>query len=305
MARMKFKNAWNYDSAARQVDTGDFDFILDPETDVGKAFYDVVLQAVTIGMVDFIEIFAQENNLLTQEQADALYELAGAVAAHVLEEDPHSQYLTSDEISSILEDYVTSTGLGTTLSDYVTSSALGTLLEDYSTTAEADALYEPIGEAASAVGGHEGAEDPHSQYMTSDEVDTVVGEAIGAAAFVRDDTTITTASLADEAIEAGDIELAAGYRLLGFECDRACRVRLYITDAARIADEERAIGRDVDIATDHGLVFEYVAEAAADVDLSPLVDGFCPTGIDVFYSVQNLSGSTSVVEVVLDWIRTE
>lgn len=127
----------------------------------------------------------------------------------------------------------------------------------------------------------------------------------GAATWTRTSSTITTLSLingeTDEFVEA----FAPGYRLLTLEVDRACRVRLYKSSAARAADASRPIGTDVDIATDHGLVFEYVADAAIAVMLSPLVDGYCPAGVDVYYSIQNRSGATSTVEVTFDWLRTE
>jgi hypothetical protein len=256
MARMKFRNGWNYDSATRQVDTGDFDFILDTSTDVGAAFALVVDAAIDAGLEDFSENFIAENDLLTQATADTLYELIGAVVAHAAEVDPHTQYTTSAEVDA-------------------------------------------------AVVAHEAEVDPHTQYTTDAEVATAISAALGSAAFVRDTETITTASLADDAEGTGTVTLAAGYRLLGIEVDRACRVRLYTTSTARTNDAARAVGTDVDTATDHGLVFEYVAAAAIDVDLSPLVDGMCPTGTTVYWAIQNLSGGTSTVEVIFDWIRTE
>lgn len=338
MARMRFKNAWNYDSAARQVDTGDFDFILDQGTDVGKAFFDVVAEAINLGMADYIDIFQAENDLLTTAEADTLYELIGAVAAHVAELDPHSQYATADELAAAIS---------------------GIDLSAYYTKIEADALFELIGAAAAAIAAHEAALDPHPQYLTQTEADALydgsgsVGAHAGAAdphtgyqlesekgaangyapldassdlplthlpehahedagtggaisVFpTRTTATITTASLANNAVENNTVTLAAGYRLLGFDADRACRVRLYTTSTARTADADRPIGVDPDINTDHGLIFEYVATAATDVNLSPLVDGMCPTGTTVYYSIENRSGGTSTVEVVLDWIRTE
>lgn len=279
MARPRIKNAWNFDSAARQVDTGDFDFILDEDTDVGYAFAQVVDAAIEAGLAGFTENFIAENDLLTSAQADLLYELVGAVLAHVGELDPHTQYATE--------------------------AALSATLANYSTTAQADLLYEAIGAAAAAIAAHNAVLDPHPQYTTDAEVSSAISSALGAAAFARDAEVITTASLADQAVEDGTVALAAGYRLLGFECDRACRVRLYTTSTARTNDAARLVGVDVDIATDHGLVFEFVAEAAVDVNLSPLVDGICPTGTTVYYAIQNLSGSAAAVEVTLDWIRTE
>lgn len=153
------------------------------------------------------------------------------------------------------------------------------------------------------------ADDDHPQYSQTthnhDADYSDIAHTHTLAYGARTTATITTASLAVNATEDSTVTLAAGYRLLGFDSDRACRVRLYTTSAARTADAARAIGTDVDIATDHGLVFEYVATAAADVDLSPLVDGMCPTGTTVYYAIENRSGGTSAVQIILDYIRTE
>jgi hypothetical protein len=127
--------------------------------------------------------------------------------------------------------------------------------------------------------------------------------ATGPSFFTRDTSVITTASLADLANEDGSAAFAAGYRLHTVETDRACRVRLYTTSAKRTADAARGIG--VDPTGDHGLMFEFVATGAVTYDLSPLVDGYCPTGTSVYYAIQNRSGGTSTVEVTLGWIRTE
>jgi len=107
MARMKFKNAWNYDSATRQVDTGDFDFILDTETDVGLAFSLVVDAAITAGLADFTANFINDNDLLSQADADTLYELIGTMVAHLAAGDPHAQYTTAAELTTALNSYLT------------------------------------------------------------------------------------------------------------------------------------------------------------------------------------------------------
>jgi hypothetical protein len=120
----------------------------------------------------------------------------------------------------------------------------------------------------------------------------------------RTTATITTASLADDATENSTVALAAGYRLLQITTDRACRVRLYTTSAKRTADAARLVG--VDPTGDHGLLFEFVATGAVtDYDLTPTVDGFCPTGTSAYYAIQNNHGSTSTVAVTFDYVRTE
>jgi hypothetical protein len=121
---------------------------------------------------------------------------------------------------------------------------------------------------------------------------------------VRTTRTITTASLADDATENSTAVFAAGYRLLQITTDRACRVRLYTTSAKRTADAARVVGTDP--TGDHGLVFEFVATGAVtDYDLTPTVDGSCPTGTDVYYAIENNHGSASTVAVTLSYLRTE
>jgi hypothetical protein len=120
----------------------------------------------------------------------------------------------------------------------------------------------------------------------------------------RTNTVITTASLAVNATENNTVTLAGGYRLLRATTDRACRVRLYTTAAKRTADAARVVG--VDPTGDHGLLFEFVPTAAVtDYDLTPTVDGWCPTGVAAFYAIENRSAGTSTVAVTLTWLRTE
>lgn len=338
MARPRIKNAWNFDSAARQVDTGDFDFILDTDTDVGYAFAQVVAAAIDAGLEDFSENFIAENDLLTQTQADALYELVGAVLAHVAEVDPHSQYATAAELAAAiagidLSAYYTKIeadalfeAIGAAAAAISAHNAAGDPHPQYLTQAEADALYDGSG----SVGAHVAASDPHTGYQKESEKDAANGyagltastklalaqlpahthESSGEGGTIaifptRATATKTTASLAVGATETGTITLAAGYRLMRFEADRACRVRIYKSSAARTADANRPIGADVNINTDHGLVFEFIATGAIDAMLAPLVDGFCPTGTDVYYSIENRSGGTSTVSIELDWLRSE
>ena len=380
MVRMRFKNAYNYDSAARQVDTGDFDYILDETTDIGYAFAQVVDAAIAAGLEDFSENFIAENDLLTEAQADALYELVGAVLAHVAELDPHTQYVQASELSGLLGDYSTTLeadalyeAIGAAASAVAAHEAASDPHTQYLTETEADALYEPVGgggggavatheaasdphsqyltaaegdaaydainaassavtaheaasdphagylteteadaaydainAASSAVTAHEAASDPHTQYLTETEADALYEPVGGGGGGFPTRTTAskTTASLAANAEEVGTLALAAGFRLYTLTVDRACRIRLYTTSAKRTADEDRNIGT-VPVG-DHGLIFEYVATGAfTDLDLSPVVDGFCPSGTDVYYAIENRTTGTSTVAVTFGYLRSE
>jgi len=148
----------------------------------------------------------------------------------------------------------------------------------------------------------------HPQYLTEAEADalySLLGHTHGA--WTRTSKSIIVIGVADLDTATGSEPFETGYRLLNISTDRACRVRLYTTAAKRTADLARPIGTDVDISTDHGLVFEYVSTGAiTDYDLSPLVDGYNPAGgTSVYYSIQNRSGSLGTVVVEFDYIRTE
>lgn len=122
----------------------------------------------------------------------------------------------------------------------------------------------------------------------------------------RDTETYTTASLANNAEEAGEITLAIGYRLMKIQTDKACRVRMYATAAQQAADAARPIGTDP--TGDHGLLFEYVATGAETVTLNPFVDGASMEVVpvaDIPISVQNRSGGSGTVAVTLTFQVTE
>lgn len=121
----------------------------------------------------------------------------------------------------------------------------------------------------------------------------------------RKTATFTTASVADAAADMGTVTLAPGYRLLRIATDRAARIRLYTSTAARTADTSRPAGTDP--TGDHGVMLDMVT-TSGDLDwgLSPAVDGYLDTvGTAVPFAVTNLSGSTGTVTVDLTWVQTE
>jgi hypothetical protein len=126
------------------------------------------------------------------------------------------------------------------------------------------------------------------------------------AVVARDTETYTTASLANLADEDGYIVLSEGYRLMKIQTDRACRVRVYATDAHRTADAARPVGTDP--TGDHGLIFEYVAVGAETRILNPFVDGANMEAVpdnDIPLSIENRSGGASTVAVTFTFQITE
>lgn len=125
------------------------------------------------------------------------------------------------------------------------------------------------------------------------------GGGIGSLA-ARIDNNIVTAALADSAEEAGAIDMAASSHFMQVASDRACRVRLYMTAAARDADAARAIGTDP--ADDSGVILEVVRTAAGSIHLSPQTIGSnfdTPPVNKIYYRVQNRSGAAAAVTVTL------
>jgi hypothetical protein len=130
--------------------------------------------------------------------------------------------------------------------------------------------------------------------------------AIAGPGYTRTTTIFTTASLANNAIAAGGVTIASGYRLLRIATNQAARVRLYTTTAKRDADSTRAFTTSP--TGDHGVVLDYATSALVlAADLSPVVDGYdgksTPDGV-IPYSVTNLA-TTGAVTVTLTWLRTE
>lgn len=125
--------------------------------------------------------------------------------------------------------------------------------------------------------------------------------------WTRQGASVTTGSLANNALSKTSIPLALGYRLFKITTDKAARVRIYATADQQTADEARAIGTDP--TGDHGLIFEYVTVTGTlSAVLSPFVDGASmeltpSTNIPV--TVTNMSGSTGTVKVDLTYVRTE
>lgn len=127
----------------------------------------------------------------------------------------------------------------------------------------------------------------------------------GGAALARDTATITTASIAHLALESDVATVAKSCQALKIETDRAAWVRFYPTEALRDADASRDI---LDEPPEGSCVLLEVATTGAqEVWLRPtlLYCGDDTETTDIYYSIQNRSGSTAAVEVVLAKIDLE
>ena len=124
---------------------------------------------------------------------------------------------------------------------------------------------------------------------------------VGSPLPLRDETIITTASLAPNAAAVGTVALATGYRIIHLATDRPSWVCLYTTTAKRDADAGRAITEDP--SGDHGLVVEVVTGIELGFDLSPVPQGYSmedPPVATIPYRITNL-GTDGSVAVTLTW----
>lgn len=123
----------------------------------------------------------------------------------------------------------------------------------------------------------------------------------------RANVTITTASLASGSAELSNAALPAkSAALLVIAADRACRVRLYATQAARDSDASRSAVVKGTPGT--GLLAEFVFTGAGSIPVSPVAtlsnDEATPQA-RVWYNIENSSGVASTVAVTLTVLPLE
>lgn len=129
---------------------------------------------------------------------------------------------------------------------------------------------------------------------------------VGLRSWSRIDQAFSTASLAAGVEAVGSVVLAPGWRLYKVTTNRPARVRLYTSTTQRGLDLSRPVTDDPDTASDHGLLLEVLTQSGfLSMELSPEVDGYCPSGVSVPWAVQNADSVTGIVTVTLRWVRTE
>lgn len=141
----------------------------------------------------------------------------------------------------------------------------------------------------------------------ADGVTTLDASGGGGSAPARADVAVTTASLANNAVETGTIAVGKSSIAVALTASAACRVRFYSTAAGRTADAARLIGTDP--LGEHRLMLEVVIPASnLTWDLSPLAaitnDDSPPTST-IYYAIQNLSGAPAAITVTLSRIVIE
>lgn len=165
---------------------------------------------------------------------------------------------------------------------------------------------------------NEGANNPHNNVQPFRAVNVFIftgsvpapGEGVGGGALLpRAAFDFSTANIADDAYETGEIELAPSVRLLRVETSVAARVRLYSTAADRDAAGEAARPGTTLPEGDHGVILDEETDVGGlSLRLLPQALGSNfddPVTNAIYYRVTNLSGGASVVDVTIDWQALE
>lgn len=190
----------------------------------------------------------------------------------------------------------------------------GNILPQSGDYTAADVGAEPAGSIAT----HISSSDPHTQYQTKTELesiiedgitlyDSLVSNPITMPLNLRASTTITTAVLDSDTHEIGQVFLAKSYQLRKIESNVPCRIRLYMTTANLTADLSRPFintpptnsGVVIDYQTSLGNLsyrFDYPIEGYDDEEIP---DGLIP------FTITNLDASSQSVELTITFLRTE
>lgn len=120
----------------------------------------------------------------------------------------------------------------------------------------------------------------------------------GGGSGTRTSDSIITGSLANNAIENSTVTLAKSGRLFTITADRACRVRLYATAAARTADASRPLGTPATPGL--GVLCEFAFTGAGTIYAGPELGYYNGDGsptTDIYYAITNMSGGTATVQI--------
>lgn len=132
----------------------------------------------------------------------------------------------------------------------------------------------------------------------------------GASAPSRATVSKTTASIANLVSETGTITLGKSSRIVALLVSAYCRVRLYSTSAARLADAGRVFGVKPASGTQHGVILDLKLTAGTGLSwlFSPEVvgsNGDTPANNYLYYSIENESGAAAAITINFINIITE
>ena len=145
------------------------------------------------------------------------------------------------------------------------------------------------------------------QVLTWDGVNWVPGDSSGSSVLGRDTLTAATSTIADGVTENVNITNAAKtYNVLSITTDQAAWIRIYSSDAARIADAGRLEGVDPD--PDAGVHSEIITTGSTTVKFTPTSIAWndeTPVNDTVYLAVTNKSGASNPVNVEILILRME
>jgi hypothetical protein len=133
-------------------------------------------------------------------------------------------------------------------------------------------------------------------------------------------TSITTATLAPNAVEAGTVQLTRGFAVKRVTVNAAARVRIYSTQASQIADTGTITGgvpsanrprtQPPLLGTQHGVILDLFLNTPDKFNwkMSPAAEGFnldTPPTSQLYYAIDNLSGATQSIIATLLYVQTE
>lgn len=122
--------------------------------------------------------------------------------------------------------------------------------------------------------------------------------------------TLTTAGLANNAAETGQVNTGRAGRIIRAAASRSCRLRLYSTAAARTNDAGRAFTTAIPFGTQHGIILDLLLDSVTGLiwncaPVAPFANADSPANENLYWSAQNLSGVTGTVSVDLTVITEE
>lgn len=129
-------------------------------------------------------------------------------------------------------------------------------------------------------------------------------------ALTQDDIVATTALIADGVTGTGTLPAGKSFLLKKLVADKHCRIRLYKTAAYRTADAARAFGDRSYRGTEHGIICDVKLTAGTGLewDMSPDAfgsNGDVPGVENIYYAIENNSGSTGTVQVTFSTVLQE
>jgi hypothetical protein len=144
------------------------------------------------------------------------------------------------------------------------------------------------------------------QVLKYDGTNWVNGTDLSSTIFTRQELSDSTGSLADGEIGTIDITGFKSYTLLKVQTSAAAWVRIYISEAARVADASRTEG--IDPAPGAGIIAEVITTGAETVLITPGAIGFnneSPVTDNIPVRVTNKSGGAASITVTLTAIQLE